>query len=96
MNEQKIHKPVKTINIMRQLKMKFPTLLVLAILFCNNVSAQVNLKTRVLILTDIEADPDDTQSLIRFLLYSNQWDVEGLVATTSIHQKTMGGTRKYC
>ena len=39
-------------------------------------------------LTDIEADPDDTQSLIRFLTYSNQWDVEGIIATTSIHQKT--------
>lgn len=43
---------------------------------------------RVLVLTDIEADPDDTQSLIRFLLYSNQWDVAGIIATTSIHQKT--------
>lgn len=41
-----------------------------------------------MVLTDIEADPDDTQSLIRFLTYCNQWDVEGLIATTSIHQKT--------
>jgi hypothetical protein len=52
------------------------------------VFAQSVEKLRVLVLTDIEADPDDTQSLIRFLLYCNQWDVEGLVATTSIHQKT--------
>src|SRR5688572_12174676 len=52
------------------------------------VFAQTSQKARVLVLTDIEADPDDTQSLIRFLLYSNQWDVEGLIATTSIHQKT--------
>jgi hypothetical protein len=44
-------------------------------------------KHRVLVLTDIEADPDDTQSLVRFLLYSNQWDIEGIIATTSIHQK---------
>jgi hypothetical protein len=44
-------------------------------------------KKRVLVLTDIEADPDDTQSLIRFLTYSNQWDIEGIIATTSIHQK---------
>ena len=50
--------------------------------------AQAEKKLRVLVLTDIEADPDDTQSLIRFLTYSNQWDVEGLIATTSIHQKT--------
>lgn len=52
-----------------------------------NIIAQIEKKPRVLVLTDIEADPDDTQSLIRFLLYSNQWDVEGLIATTSIHQK---------
>lgn len=50
-------------------------------------SAQSIQKPRVIVLTDIEADPDDTQSLVRFLLYSNQWDIEGLIATTSIHQK---------
>jgi len=44
-------------------------------------------KLRVLILTDIENEPDDTQSMVRFLTYCNQWDVEGLIATTSIHQK---------
>lgn len=44
-------------------------------------------KLRVLVLTDIENEPDDAQSMVRFLTYSNQWDVEGLVATTSIHQK---------
>jgi hypothetical protein len=50
--------------------------------------SQAGMRPRVVVLTDIEADPDDTQSLIRFLLYSNQFDVEGIVATTSIHQKT--------
>ena len=50
--------------------------------------AQLANKHRVVVLTDIEADPDDAQSLVRFLLYANQWDVEGLIATTSIHQKT--------
>src|SRR3712207_3799812 len=44
-------------------------------------------KLRVLILTDIENEPDDTQSMVRFLTYANQWDVEGLIATTSVHQK---------
>lgn len=42
-------------------------------------------KRRVFVLTDIENEPDDAQSLVRFLTYSNQWDIEGLVATTSIH-----------
>ncbi|GAB3272479.1 DUF1593 domain-containing protein [Larkinella harenae] len=39
-------------------------------------------------LTDIENEPDDAQSLVRFLTYVNQWDVEGLVATTSVHQRS--------
>ncbi|GAB4024733.1 DUF1593 domain-containing protein [Spirosoma gilvum] len=42
-------------------------------------------KTRVLILTDIENEPDDSESLVRLLTYANQLDIEGLVATTSIH-----------
>ena len=52
------------------------------------LSAQAQNKLRVLVTTDIEADPDDSQSLVRFLTYSNEWNVEGLIATTSIHQKT--------
>jgi hypothetical protein len=44
-------------------------------------------KPRVLVLTDIENEPDDAMSMVRFLTYANQWDVEGLVATTSVHQK---------
>jgi len=43
---------------------------------------------RLLVLTDIEADPDDTQSLVRLLLYSNEIEIEGLVATTSTHLRT--------
>ena len=53
-----------------------------------SLPAQESPKHRVLVLTDIEADPDDTQSLIRLLLYSNVIDVVGLVATTSVHQKS--------
>ncbi len=57
-------------------------------LFCRLISAQADQNNRVIILTDIEADPDDTQSLIRLLLYSNVIDIKGLIATTSTHQKT--------
>lgn len=62
--------------------------LAMVMLFSMRTYAQPHSKLRVLVLTDIEADPDDSQSLIRFLTYCNQWDVEGLVAVTSIHQKT--------
>jgi hypothetical protein len=45
-------------------------------------------RPRVLVLTDIEADPDDTQSLIRLLLYADSIDIEGLVACTSTWMRT--------
>jgi hypothetical protein len=35
------------------------------------------------VLTDISNEPDDEESLVRFLVYANEYDVEGLVATTS-------------
>ncbi|MEO2004482.1 MAG: DUF1593 domain-containing protein, partial [Candidatus Poribacteria bacterium] len=40
-------------------------------------------RPRVLVLTDITNEPDDEQSLVRFLCYANEFDIEGLVATTS-------------
>jgi len=42
-------------------------------------------KARVVVLTDIENEPDDAQSLVRFLAYSNHFDTEALIATTSTH-----------
>jgi hypothetical protein len=44
-------------------------------------------RPRVVVLTDIANEPDDQMSLVRFLLYSNQLEVEGLVATTSTWMK---------
>lgn len=45
-------------------------------------------KSRVLVLTDIGGDPDDQESMVRFLLYSNEFDVEGLIAASSRHLRT--------
>ncbi|MFL6415449.1 MAG: DUF1593 domain-containing protein [Bryobacteraceae bacterium] len=45
--------------------------------------AQDGGKHRLVVLTDMGADNDDSQSLVRLLLYSNEIDIEGLVATTS-------------
>ena len=52
-----------------------------------DLNAVASEKQRVIVLTDIENEPDDAMSLVRFLTYSNQWDIEGLIATTSVHQK---------
>jgi hypothetical protein len=46
-------------------------------------------RPRVLILSDIGNEPDDQMSLVRLLLYSNELDIEGLIATTSTWQKTV-------
>jgi len=40
-------------------------------------------RPRVVVMTDIANEPDDQMSLVRFLVYANEFDVEGLVATTS-------------
>lgn len=45
-----------------------------------------NARPRVIVITDISSmqpgvlEPDDTQSMIRFLLYANEVDIEGLIA----------------
>lgn len=53
---------------------------------CNG-QAQSEQKRRVIILTDVENEPDDTESLVRLLLYSNVLDLKGIIATTSVHMK---------
>ena len=47
-------------------------------------------KPRLVVLTDISsltagvAEPDDGQSLIRLMLYANEFDIEGLIATSNL------------
>lgn len=40
-------------------------------------------RPRDFVLTDIENEPDDAMSLVRFLTYANHFEIEGVVATTS-------------
>ncbi|MEO8313573.1 MAG: nucleoside hydrolase-like domain-containing protein [Pseudomonadota bacterium] len=55
---------------------------------CVGAIASDSGKPRVIVLTDIGNEPDDAESLVRFLLYSNDLQVEGLIATTSTWQRT--------
>lgn len=55
-------------------------------MFCLMLScqtfAQANQKSRVLVLTDIGGtDPDDFQSMIHYLMYADQFQTEGLIAS---------------
>ncbi len=45
--------------------------------------AAADQKPRLIVLTDISNEPDDEESMVRLLVYSNEFDIEGLVATTS-------------
>ncbi|KAJ0415301.1 hypothetical protein BJY00DRAFT_327121 [Aspergillus carlsbadensis] len=47
----------------------------------------VEKKPRVFITSDISNEPDDAESLVRYLLYSNEFDTKGIVACTSTHMK---------
>ncbi len=65
-------------------------LLTLVLMACSPSSADAppgDPRPRVAVLTDIGGDPDDEQSLVRFLLYTNELDVEALICTTSTSQK---------
>jgi hypothetical protein len=70
------------------MRTSYISIIFVLILSYQSVITQPNQKNRVIILTDIEADPDDTQSMVRLLLYSNEIDIKGLIATTSVWKKT--------
>lgn len=68
-------------------KASFAFLLLGILLFANNsVFAQTSNKHRLIVITDIGNEPDDFMSMIRLMLYSNEIDIEGLIASTSVHQ----------
>lgn len=57
---------------------------------CSSSVASINTddtKTRVIVLTDIGNEPDDSESFVRFLTYSNEFDIEKIIATTSTWQR---------
>ena len=64
---------------------------IVVLLFCIPSNAQRLTplsKNRLFVMTDIGNEPDDSQTMVRLMLYSNVIDIEGLVASTSIHKKS--------
>jgi putative membrane-bound dehydrogenase-like protein len=65
-----------------RLSMSFKRIpLLISALACLAVSAAE--PPRLAILTDIGGDPDDTQSLVRLMVYANEFQIEALVASAS-------------
>ena len=48
-----------------------------------SVAVSADDRPRLFVLTDIGGDPDDQQSLIRLMVYCNEFQIEGLVASAS-------------
>ena len=60
--------------------MRHLQLIFFAVLLSLSLHAQ---PPRLLITTDIGGDPDDQQSLVRLMVYSNEFDLEGIVTSAS-------------
>jgi hypothetical protein len=65
----------------------------------NQVEGMINLsqksnhyKPRVINTTDLGADPDDKQSMVRQLVSANEFDIEGLIVSTGCWRKTQSNT----
>lgn len=70
--------------------MKAPALLpfLAALLIASSAAAaEDSAKPRVIVLTDLSNEPDDEEPLVPFLVYANEFQHEGLIATTSTHLK---------
>jgi hypothetical protein len=55
--------------------------LCLLVAACTTIYAEE--RPRLVVLSDIGGDPDDQQSLIRLMVYANEFEIEGLIATAS-------------
>ena len=51
------------------------------------------LKPRIINTTDLGADPDDEQSLVRQLVSANEYDIEGLIVSTGCWKKSQSNTK---
>jgi hypothetical protein len=57
--------------------------MILCLLF-SAIGAAAEPRVRVIVETDAGGDPDDEQSLVRFLVYANEFDIEGIIANRPV------------
>ena len=73
-------------------------------LFVSNVF-HASEKQRVIVLADMGNEPDEEQQIVHLLMYSNEFDLEGLIAVTGkflnpnsdnpLKKKTLSGAISY-
>ena len=55
----------------------------LGFLLCVALPLSAAERPRLAVLTDIGGDPDDQQSMIRLMVYANEFEIEGLIASAA-------------
>ena len=78
-------------SIMRLLYLSSLALAALALAQTTNDARQCetsryDYRHRVFVATDMSNEPDDQMSLVRFLTYANEFDIQGIAGSTSIHK----------
>ena len=72
----------------RLLLLLLPLLMALSVRAQETLQFTSHVKPRLVVMTDLSNEPDDEESLVRLLVYSDQFDIEGLIAVTSNWLKT--------
>ncbi len=67
---------------------RFAALVAVALAFAVPASG-ADMKPRVIVISDIGNEPDDSESFVRLLLYTDQVDAEGFIAATSTWQRAV-------
>jgi hypothetical protein len=81
---------MKIFHVFMMLMMTFASLIGCTkdVIAQKSISEKAFQKPRIINMTDLGADPDDEQSMVRFLVQSNEYDVEGLIVTTGCWKKS--------
>ena len=61
--------------------------MLVALFFVSGAVQAADVKPRVIVVSDIGNEPDDSESFVRFLLYTNQLEARGFIASTSTWQR---------
>lgn len=87
---------IKYIILKTKLVSKILITFVIAILYslsaCQQNEVEISYKPRVINTTDLGADPDDKQSMVRQLVSANEFDIEGLIVSTGCWRKNQSNT----
>ena len=60
-------------------------LLIVALTSSVNAQSVTPIRHRLIILADMGNEPDEEQQMVHMLMYSNEFDLEGLIAVTGYH-----------